>query len=701
MTGPLYPKAKKVDVVDAYHGTKIADPYRWLENAEDPDTTKWVNAQNAMLRRWLDGPTREAIRARLSALVDYPRTSLPVRRGTRYFFRHNTGLQNQPVEYWSEGLNGEWQVLVDPNALSSDGTTALTGLFVNEAGTLAAYAVSRSGSDRQDIRIRDVASGRDLPDHIRWGKFVSLEWLKDGSGFYYTRFPEPGTVPPGEENYGSMVCFHALGDPQEKDAVVFAHPDDKQAVFDIDLALDDRYLVITALQGASDKSELYVLDRLSDQPAPVAVFTGFADVWLPVDGHAGSLYLQTDRDAPMRRIVALTLPEELKRLGTNGHATAAGVPGVEGATLKEVVPESTERLDSAIIVNGQIVASYLRDAHSQIRLFGLDGVARGRVTLPSLGTVGALVGEPDDRELFVAFTSFTTPTTPYRYDFTTRKLHPWGKTGTPGVDPLKYDSKQVWFTSKDGTRVSMFLVQPQGLALDGERPVLLYGYGGFDINLTPSFDPMRFAWLERGGVLAVANLRGGGEYGRAWHEAGMRDRKQNVFDDFVAAAEWLVENKYTRPGRLAIQGGSNGGLLTGAALTQRPDLFGAVLCHVPVADMLRYHRFTVGRFWIPEYGSSEDPAQFKVLLKYSPLHNVKDGTVYPPTLVTTAETDDRVAPGMAKKFAARLQAAAAGEGPILIRVETRAGHGAGKPIGKVIDEQADVYAFLVKALGLE
>jgi prolyl oligopeptidase len=701
MTRPVYPRAKKVDVVDTYHGTRVADEYRWLENAEDPDTTRWVDAQNAMFRRWVDGPTRDAIHTRLSSLVDYPRTGVPVRRGSRYFFSHNTGLQNQPVEYWSEGLAAEWHVLVDPNALSSDGTAALTGLFVNDSGTLAAYAISRSGSDRQEIRVRDVTTGRDLADRILWAKFASLEWLKDGSGFYYTRFPEPGTVPPGEENYGSMVCFHALGDPQEKDTVVFTHPSDKQVVFDVALALDDRYLAITAMQGASDKSELYVVDRHAAHPVPVQVFSGFADSWLFIDATAGSLFLVTDRDAPMRRVMALTLPEALKPPGTNGHPVPPGSPAIEGATLREVVPQSTERLDSAAVVNGQVVACYLRDANSQVRLFGLDGVARGRVTLPTIGTVGTLSGEPGDQELFLSFTSFITPAAPYRYDFTTRKLQTWGRTGSPGVDPLKYDARQVWYTSKDGTRVSMFIVQPHGLPLDGDRPVLLYGYGGFDISLTPEFTPARFAWLERGGVLAVANLRGGGEYGEAWHEAGMLERKQNVFDDFVAAAEWLIANKYTRPGRLAVQGGSNGGLLTGAVLTQRPDLFGAVLCHVPVADMLRYHRFTVGRFWIPEYGSSEDPAQFKVLLQYSPLHNVKDGTAYPPTLITTADTDDRVAPGMAKKFAARLQAATDGPGPILIRVEAKAGHGAGKPIGKVIDEQADIYAFLVKALRVE
>jgi prolyl oligopeptidase len=700
MARPVYPAAKQVDVVDDYHGTRVPDPYRWLENAEDPDTMKWVDAQNVMLRRWLDAAPRDALRARIEKLLDYPRTGVPVRRGTRYFFSHNTGLQNQDVEYWSEGLAGDWKVLLDPNGLSADGTTALTGLFVNEAGTLAAYAISRSGSDRQEIRVRDVATSKDLPDRILWAKFASLAWLEDGSGFYYTRFPEPGSVPPGEENYGNRIHFHALGQPQENDPLVFAHPTDKQVVFEIDLALDDRYLLIAAIRGASDKGELYVLDRKVPDGRPVALFKGFEDSWLPVDAAAGRIFLKTDQDAPLRRIVAVTLPEQLTP-STAPDAGTRGVPAIDGTVVKEVVAQATERLDEAAIVNDHVVTTYLRDASSQVRLFTLDGLSRGKVLLPSLGTVTTVVGRPVDREVFFGFTSYTVPSTPHRYDFAARRLQPWGKTGTPAVDPAKYDTKQIWVRSKDGTRVPVFVVHQRGLALDGNRPTLLYGYGGFDVSLTPAFDPTLFVWLERGGVFAVANLRGGGEYGEAWHRAGMLQQKQNTFDDFIAAAEWLVAGKYTNSRRLAVQGASNGGLLTGALLTQRPDLVGAVVCQVPVADMLRYHRFTVGRFWIPEYGSADDPEQFAFLLKYSPLHNVKDGVAYPATLITTADTDDRVAPSMAKKFAARLQAATRGPAPILIRIETRAGHGAGKPVSKVVDEQADVYAFLLKALGVE
>jgi prolyl oligopeptidase len=699
MPRPAYPAAKQVEVADDYHGQRVPDPYRWLENAEDPDTVKWVEAQNAMLRRWLDGPVREALRTRLASLIDYPRTGVPVRRGNRYFFGHNTGLQNQPVEYWAEGPTGEWRVLIDPNALSPDGTTALTGLFVNDAGSVAAYAISRSGSDRQEIRLRDVDTGKDLPDRILWAKFARLAWLEDGSGFYYTRFPEPGSVPPGEENYGNRVYFHPLGQAQEDDPLVFSHPD-KEVVFDVDLALADRVLLITAIQGASDKSEVYVLDRTAPGARPLALFRGFDDAWTPIESDAGRIFLQTDQGAPNRRVVALTLPPVL-RASTGEGAGTRGVPAIGDAVVKEVVAESTERLDGAILVNGHIVTTYLRDASSQVRLFTLDGLARGKVLLPAMGTVTTLAGRPEDRDFFLGFTSYTMPTTPHRYDFGARRLQAWGKTGTPGADAAKYDVTQAWFASKDGTRVPMFVVHREGLALDGQRPTLLYGYGGFDISLTPSFDPTLFAWLERGGVFAVANLRGGGEYGDAWHRGGMLERKQNTFDDFIAAAEWLVSAKYTSPRRLAVQGGSNGGLLTGALLTQRPALVSAVVCQVPVADMLRYHRFTVGRFWIPEYGSAENPAQFPFLFKYSPLHNVKDGVAYPATLITTADTDDRVAPGMAKKFAARLQAATGGHAPILIRIETKAGHGAGKPVAKVVDEQADIYAFLLEALGVE
>jgi len=676
-----YPSARQADVVDDYHGVRVADPYRWLEQADDPDTAAWVAAENALTRRHLEDPRREAVVARLRTLYDYPRTAAPVARGGRFFYAHNDGLQNQPVVYVRDGLDGAQRTLIDPNAIDPDGTTALTALAVDDDGARVAYALSRSGSDRQDILVRDVATGADAPDVLRWAKFASITWLPDGSGFYYTRFPEPGTVPDGDEHYYNRVSFHRLGDDQADDALVLERPDDREIVFQTAITGDGRQLVISAFKGASDKSEVLVLDRTKPGEPPRRLFTGFRAAYHFVDDDEGRLYFQTDEGAPLGAIVAVDR-DDLSR------APVA------------VVPESADKLAMAAIVGHRLFVVYLREAASAIGAFALDGSPLGEIDLPGLGTISELAGRPGDKALFFTFTSFTSPPQVLRYEVASSRLTPFSQAPAP-VDGSAYETRRVWYASKDGTRVSMFLVHRRDLDLDGRRPVLLTGYGGFNISLTPAFDPAVFVWLDAGGVFALANLRGGGEYGEAWHEAGMRDRKQNVFDDFVAAAEWLVANRYTTPSRLAIEGGSNGGLLVGAAMVQRPDLFGAVVCRVPVADMLRYHRFTVGRFWIPEYGSSDHPDEFRYLYAYSPLHNVRDGVAYPATLVMTADTDDRVAPGMAKKFAARLQAATAGEAPILIRVETRAGHGAGKPVAKVIEEDADIFAFLFTALRMD
>ena len=672
------PQARKADVADDYHGTKVADPYRWLEDAGSPETMRWVDAQNALTRSFVDGEARDALRTRLTDLHNYPRTSIPITRGTRYFVSHNTGLQKQAVLFVQDGLAGERRALVDPNALNPDGTTALTALAVDDTGARIAYGLSHSGSDRQDILVRDVETGAERPDRIRWAKFASLSWLNDGGGFYYTRFPEPGTVPRGDENYHNTIHFHRLGDDQAKDALVYERPDDKEIVFAVALTEDDRQLVITALKGASDNSEIHVLDRRGPGAKPAPLFTGFASSFQFIEEAGGRLFFQTTDGAPLGRVIAVDRADLTK-------------PPVE------IVPQGADKLSQSALVHQQLVLSYLHNASDQIRLFGLDGKPAGEIALPAIGSITGFSGRPKDDELFLGFTSFTYPPTVYRYDFKTKTLTDFAKTPVK-IDPAAYEIAQVWYPSKDGTKVSMFLVRKKGLVLDGERPVWLTGYGGFNISVTPAFDPSSFVWLDAGGVLAVANLRGGGEYGEAWHQAGMLERKQNVFDDFIAAGEWLVANTYTNNRKLVIEGGSNGGLLVGAALVQRPDLFGAVVCRVPVADMLRYHLFTVGRFWIPEYGSADDPKQFGFLYKYSPLHNVKDGVAYPATLVMTADTDDRVAPGMAKKFAARLQAASGGAAPILIRVETKAGHGAGKPVTKVIDEDADIYRFVFKSL---
>lgn len=676
-----YPLTRKGDDVDVYHGIQVADPYRWLESPDSDETIAWVNAENQLTRSILDGPVRNALVDRLTELYDFPRSSVPLRRGRFYFFTHNTGLQDQAVLYVQNGRNGSRRVLIDPNAISVDGPVALTALAINDSGTLAAYGLSRSGSDKQDIFVRRVEEGTDLPDRLLWVKFASLAWVKNGTGFYYTRFPETGTVPDGDENYFNKVYYHRVGDEQARDTLIFEKPEAREVVFGVEVSDDDRWAVITAFQGSSDRSEVYLIDRHSDGATPVPVFTGFSAAYTFIESAAGRLLFRTDASAPRGRIISVD-------------------PLNPAHPPLELVPESGDKLSSAAVIHGSIVAAYMHNASDMLRLFTVAGEPAGKIDLPSIGSLTGVSGRPDDDEMFFGFTSFIHRAINFRYDFTTQQLTRFGDPATAQFIAEDYETTQVWYPSKDGTRVSMFLVHRKGLPKDGDRPVLLTGYGGFNISLTPAFDPSNFVLFEKDGVFAVPNLRGGGEYGEAWHEAGMFERKQNVFDDFIAAAEWLVANGYSTPKRIAIEGGSNGGLLTAAVMLQRPDLFGAVVCRVPVADMLRYHRFTVGRFWISEYGSAEDPTQFSYLYRYSPLHNVVDGTAYPPILITTADTDDRVSPGMAKKFAARLQAAGH-TAPVLIRVETKAGHGAGKPLSKTIEEDADIFGFLFGMLGIE
>jgi prolyl oligopeptidase len=675
-----YPAARVSQTVDDYHGTSVADPYRWLEDAASGETQRWVAGQNALTSSVLDGPLRGVLVSELTHLYDYPRTSLPIKRGGRYFFTFNSGLQNQPSLYVQHAMDERPRLLLNPNILSEDGTAALTAFFVDHGGTRVAYGISRSGSDRQEFFVRDVASGSDLPDRLRWLKFASLAWTPDADGFYYTRFPEPGTVPAGEENYFPKVCFHRLGTAQADDAVVFERPDDREIVFGVDETTDGRWIVITAFKGASDRSEVFLLDRRDGSIA--ALFTTFEHAWTFVGDAEGRLFFITDERAPRGRIVSID---------ANGEREPV-----------EVVREGPDKLTAAAVAGRTLAVCHLTNASDGITLYQLDGEPAGTIELPPYVSVTGLDGGRDG-ELTLSFWSYTRPPAASRYD-TARRMHgtfdpaPFLAPAAPaGRKPGTYVTRQVWFQSKDGTSVSMFLVQREDLEMDGERPVLLNGYGGFNVNMTPVYDPANRALLDRGGVLAVPQLRGGGEYGEAWHEAGMLERKQNVFDDFIAAAEWLIDAGITRPGRLAIEGGSNGGLLTAAVMLQRPELFGAVVCRVPVADMLRYHLFTIGRFWIREYGCADDPAQFAYLIRYSPYHNIVRNRAYPPVLVTTADTDDRVSPGMAKKFAARLQAEADG-GPFLARVDIKAGHGLGKPVTKMIEEDADIFAFLFTVL---
>ena len=687
-----YPVSRASDLVDVLHGVRVADPYRWLEDAESAETQAWVEAQNALTRAALDGPVREALVQRLTGHFNYPRTVGARRRGARYFFTHNTGLQNQAVLFVQDGLGAPPRVLLDPNALSADGTIALTAWFPSNDGSLVAYALSGGGSDRQTIHVRETQSTIDRPDRLDWVKFASLAWLADNSGLYYLRFPEPGSVPVEDEQYYGRIYFHRLGDLQQHDHLVFDRPDEKEIVPLVDISCDGRFVVVTAQRGASDDSEVHVIDRGSGDDRPRPLFTGF-------DGPVFAF--RTNLNAPLGRIIAVEM-------------------GVSPPAVHMIVPESADRLSAAVMTRDRLVAAYLHNASDQLRMFGLNGEPASAIPLPEIGSITTLDAEPDADEVLFTFVSFTTPPVSYRLadgqpghileafrakaeggsheDEETSGRNILTDSRGFNLQVEDYITNQVWYPSRDGTPVSMFLVHRKGLARDSDRPLLLSGYGGFNINRTPAYDPALFEWLDRGGVFALANLRGGGEYGEAWHRAGMLERKQNVFDDFIAAAEYLIGEGYTRPARLAIEGGSNGGLLVGAVMVQRPDLFGAVICRVPVADMLRYHLFTVGRFWIPEYGSPDDPDQFRYLHGYSPYHNLRDAVRYPPTLVMTADTDDRVAPGMAKKLVARLQAAGSG-GPYLIRVETKAGHGAGKSVRKLIEEDADILRFLDLVVG--
>jgi prolyl oligopeptidase len=689
-----YPPAPRVDLVEVLHGVEVRDPFRPLEQADNPATIAWVEAENALTRRFLDGPDRDALVERLRALHRYPRASVPAVRGSRVFFTENDGTRNQAVLYVAEagtslgeaGNRGlaavrDKRLLLDPNALDASGTTAVTAFEPDANGARVVYALSRGGSDVQELIVRDVASNTDLLDRISWVKFASVAWA--GDGFFYTRFPEPATVAPEHAQYFCQVWYHRLGDLQAADRLVFNRPDAPDVVFEIDMTSDGRHLVITSRRGASDNAEVHVLPVA--MPIPSADFnrtdireivSGFASGWHFIDGADGRLYLLTDAGAPLGRIVRVDL-DKLTGAAPDLHV---------------IVAESDDKIAEAAIAGGQLLVSSLHHASSRLHRFDLDGSGVREIALPEIGTIAGIGGRWHDARCYVTFTSFTTPPQILACDVDAAAVSSIDRTELP-IDPSAYVTEQVWYPSKDGTQVSMFLVSRRDHDRGSVGPVLLSGYGGFNISLTPAFHPSDFLWLDAGGLIAVANLRGGGEYGERWHQAGMLERKQNVFDDFIAAAEWLRTNG--RADRIAIEGGSNGGLLVAAVTVQRPDLFDRVVCRVPVADMLRYHLFTVGRFWIPEYGCADDPQQFPFLWRYSPYHNIADGVAYPATLVMTADTDDRVAPGMAKKFAARLQEASGdGSGPILLRVETRAGHGAGKPISKQIDEQADIYAFL-------
>ena len=666
-----YPPTHKSDVVDDYHGTKVADPYRWLEDVDSPETGAWVEAQNRVTSAYLEQiAERERIRRRLTELWDYPKYGAPFKKGGRYFFFRNSGLQNQSVLYSQSSLTAPPDVLLDPNTLSPDGTVALSILAFTEDGRTLAYGTSGSGSDWQEFRVRDVTTKQDRSDHLKWIKFSSAAWTHDGGGFFYSRYPEPaaGTDPLLQVNHDQKVYYHKLGTDQSADRLIYERPDHPDWGFSVEVSADGRYAVYTVWLGTDRRNRIYYQDLGDPQhprlDAPVVRLLDDFDASYGFVGNTGSVfYFQTDNQAPRSRIIAVDVRRP------------------EVSRWKELVPQAPDVIEGSQIVHNTFVIRYLHDAYSLLRTYALDGTSLGEVPLPTLGSIVQVTGEPRD-------------------DFTTGTSSVF-KAPEISVDPSKYETVQVFYTSKDGTRAPMFLTYNKGLRKNGANPTYLYGYGGFNVNMTPGFSIGVLAWLEMGGVFAQAVLRGGSEYGEEWHQAGMLDRKQNVFDDFIAAAEYLITERYTSPAKLVIGGGSNGGLLVGAVLNQRPELFGAALPAVGVMDMLRFHKFTIGWAWVTEYGSADSVGHFPFLYRYSPIHNIKPGTHYPPTLITTADHDDRVVPGHSFKYAATLQAAQGGSEPVLIRIETKAGHGAGKPTAKVIEEQTDRWAFLVHNLHMQ
>ena len=677
----VYPQAPKGKQVDNYFGTKVEDPYRDLENLDSEPTRKWIEAQNKLTFDYLAAiPERKAINDKLTALWNYEKYTVPFREGGRYFFSKNTGLQNQSVLYTGPTLPGDTKPLLDPNTLSKDGTVALSGISISEDGKLLAYGLATAGSDWQQWKVRDIETGKDLADDVQWVKFSGASWKKDGSGLFYSRYDAPASADQLKQaNYFHKLYFHKLGTPQSRDQLVYERKDHKDWNFSAEVTEDGRILIITVSQGTDPKNRVFY-KNLHLPNAPVVELLNKQDASYEFLGYEGNtVWFLTDLGAPRGRIVS--------------------VDALKPERMTTVVPEAAEKLENVQLVGERFIATYLKDAHSVVRLFELSGKAAGEIPLPGLGTASGFRGKRKDMETFYSYVSFTEPPAIYRHDLKSGQSTVLFR---PKVDftSEEFTTEQVFYPSKDGTKIPMFLTYRKGLEKNGNNPTILYGYGGFNSSVTPSFSPATAAWLQMGGVYAAANLRGGGEYGEQWHLDGTKLKKQNVFDDFIAAGEWLIANKYTSTPKLAILGRSNGGLLVGATLNQRPELWGAALPAVGVMDMLRFQKFTIGWAWTSDYGSSEKADEFAALYKYSPLHNIKPETKYPPTLITTADHDDRVFPGHSFKYAAAMQAAQGGPAPVLIRIETRAGHGAGKPTSKIIEDVTDQWAFLVKNLGM-
>ena len=670
-----YPKARKGDVIEEYHSIKVTDPYRWLEDPYSEETKQWVKAENKITDDFLNNINeREKIRERLTTLWDYPKRSIPFHKNNKFYLMKNNGLQNQSVLYVQDSLADKPRILLNPNTWSEEGTSHLGNWEPSKDGKYLAFTISEKGSDWQHIKIMNIETSEELSEVIHWCKFTSLEWNKESSGFFYGRYPKPSGGLTEDENSNNRVYFHRIGTSQEEDVLVHEDAKDKNLHFGIDLSGCREYIIIGSMKGTGSKNQVHY--KKIDDKDFIPLFEKEDAQYSFINNFGTMFYFQTDKDAPKRRIISIN---------------------IENKEVKEIIPEQEDTLSFAMVVNHKLVVVYVQKAHNILKIYDKGGNFEQEVKLPLLGTIGNIYGEKDQTELFFSLTSFTSPSTIYRFDF--NKLEEYYKSSIK-FDGNKYETKQVFYLSKDRTKVSMFITTKKDVELNGKNPTLIHGYGGFNIPVLPSFSVSVANWLEMGGIYVETNLRGGSEYGSKWHEDGMLGKKQNVFDDFIGAAEYLIEKGYTSNKKIAIIGGSNGGLLVAACMTQRPDLYGAVICQVPVIDMLRFHKFTVGKYWIEEYGCAEKEKDFGWLYKYSPLHNIKE-TSHPSTLIWTGDHDDRVVSAHAKKFAATLQEKDNGTNPLLLHIETAAGHGMGKPTKKVIDERTKMYSFLFKELRMK
>jgi prolyl oligopeptidase len=682
-----YPMTKMGDVVEDYHGTKVADPYRWMEDLDSADVAAWITAENAVTDPYLAAlPRRQALNERLTALWNYPRVGLPVLEGNRLFYRKNAGLQKQSPVYTRTSADAPPTLVIDPNVISEEGTVALSDYRPSPDARLLAYGLSEGGADWTTIHVRDLTSGKDLADEVRWMRFSNISWTKDAKGFYYSRYPEPpkGKVLEAALS-GHALYYHRVGTPQSADLLVYERKDLPTWLIIGSVSEDGRYLYVSMYEGSGNNNRLYAAQLgIAQSPnlrAPIAPVIETDDAeYAPIGNQGPLVFLRSDKDAPNRTVIAVNLQHP------------------DPASWETIVPEQKQAIEAVAVIGGRVVAQYLVDVQSRLRVYGLDGSSQGEIALPGIGSVGAISGREDGRDIWYTFTSPLTPSTVYRYDPVTKTSTPFEAPKLP-IDLGGFETRALFATSKDGTKVPFFLTAKKGLTLDGGNPTMLYGYGGFSVSTLPVYAQDVPAWLEMGGVYVTASMRGGAEYGESWHKAGMLEKKQNVFDDFIAVAEHLVREKYTSPAKLGISGGSNGGLLVGAVINQRPDLFAVALPAVGVMDMLRFDRFTGGRYWVQEYGSAQNAAQFPFLIKYSPVQNAKKGTCYPATLITTADHDDRVVPSHSFKYAAAMQAAQGCANPVLIRVEVSGSHGY-RPTDKLIAEKADQWAFAAQAMGI-